>query len=316
MLFFIAALDVVEIVICTVINLTTEYLKLHEVIYTKHTDQAYLQCKFYATYTDYHMAIWWAYNSGIVIVCTYQAYLTRKVPGNYNETRFIALNMITIATDVIVFFLSYYGARGFYKDILVSSFLLLADSITLGCIFIPKVYIILFRPEKNVVHGRTSLGTIDHETGTEMRKTSRLSQQSFMSLLSNSSNGTCIESTTQNDLIKQQRKRKLSVFCRSGFNFPSDNPIPRKVYSTKDVYKSNGLKTCTAVDGQQSPDTMSRRKRTFSSLTNKYFLRSPNNNVSRLTVHSKMSLNNRQRLRISRQLFDISARSVHFEDEP
>lgn len=234
MFFFISILVGVEIVICTVIVLTTDEGKLLEIIYIEHTDQAYLQCKFYATYADYHMAIWWAYNSGIVIVCTYQAYLTRKVPGNYNEARFIAFNMMTITTDVIVFFLSYYGTRGFYKDILVSSFLLLANTITLCCIFIPKVYVILFRPEKNVAHGKTSLGTIDDDVRIEMRKISRSSQRSTVSMLSSSSNGTSIESASQN-CFKQQRRRKLSVFCKDGFRFASETSIATEICSNFDL---------------------------------------------------------------------------------
>ncbi|KAK3740758.1 hypothetical protein QZH41_005889 [Actinostola sp. cb2023] len=149
--------------------------------YSAVSNEAFLQCKFYATYTDYNMAVWWTYNTGIVLVCTYQAFLTRKVPGSYNEARFIAFTMMTISTDVIVFFLSYYGTRGYYKDVLVSMFLIIAVTVTLCCVFVPKVYVILMKPEKNVDHNPVRRMGFIENSETEMRKISHVSQRSCTS---------------------------------------------------------------------------------------------------------------------------------------
>ena len=163
MLVFIAGFVAIETIICTVIVLTNPVGGLKDVVYSDMKNEAFMQCKL-ASYTSYSTALWWGYNSGLVLVCTYQAFLTRKVPRNYNEARFIAFNMMTISTDVLMFFLSYYGTKTYYKDIMVSSFLIVADTVTITCMFSPKVYVIIFRPQKNIEHRSTiSLGTLDDE---------------------------------------------------------------------------------------------------------------------------------------------------------
>ena len=163
MLVFIAGFVAIETIICTVIVLTTPEGGLKEVVYSDMKNEPFMQCKL-ASYTSYSTALWWGCHSGLVLVCTYQAFLTRKVPRNYNEARFIAFNMMTISTDVLMFFLSYYGTKTYYKDIMVSSFLIVADTVTITCMFSSKVYVIIFRPQKNIEHRSTiSLGTLDDE---------------------------------------------------------------------------------------------------------------------------------------------------------
>ena len=189
MLGFVAILVAIEIIICLVITLTSPDDGLKEVQYSDMNNEAFVQCKL-ASYTNYNMALWWSYNCGLVLVCTYQSFLTRKVPGNYNEARFIAFNMMTISTDVLMFFLSYYGTKTYYKDILVSSFLIVADTVTISCMFLPKVYVIVFRPQKNVEHSTTvTLGTLDEDGYNDERKISTRSDASTVSSLSNGSSG-------------------------------------------------------------------------------------------------------------------------------
>ena len=173
MLVFIAGFVAIETIICTVIVLTTPEGGLKEVVYSDMKNERFMQCKL-ASYTSYSTALWWGCNSGPVLVCTYQAFLTRKVTGNYNEARLIAFNMMTTYTDVLMFFLSCYGTKTYYKDILVSSFLIVADTVTIACMFLPKVYVIVFRHQKNVEHRSTiSLGTqLDDEEYQNDRKIS------------------------------------------------------------------------------------------------------------------------------------------------
>ncbi|XP_001625662.2 metabotropic glutamate receptor 2 [Nematostella vectensis] len=222
MLLFIAVIVAMEIVICTVIILTTPD-GLLETSYSPISGYAFSQCKFNATSTDYHMAVWWTYNACIILICTYQAYLTRKLPGNYNEARFIAFTTITISTDVLVFFFAFNGTRGYYKDVMVSSFLVLADTITISCVFLPKCYIILLRPEKNIVYGSVfNLGTIDDvKIGeNEMRKISRVSQRSCTSYISSSSAeiGKLERSkyfTTSEDGVSEKKRKSSRTSQRS-----------------------------------------------------------------------------------------------------
>ena len=103
MLVFIAGFVAIETIICTVIVLTTPEGGLKEVVYSDMKNEPFMQCKL-ASYTSYSTALWWGCHSGLVLVCTYQAFLTRKVTGNYNEARLIAFNMMTTSTDVLMFF--------------------------------------------------------------------------------------------------------------------------------------------------------------------------------------------------------------------
>ena len=81
MVLFISGFVAMEIAICTIIVLTVPGGSLMEVQYSEMKNEAFAQCTF-AQHSQVHIALWWCYNTGIVLVCTYQAYLTRKVPGN------------------------------------------------------------------------------------------------------------------------------------------------------------------------------------------------------------------------------------------
>lgn len=214
MVVFISGFVAIETAICTIIVFTTPDGGLKEVVYSDMRNDAFVQCKL-ASYTNYNMALWWCFNSGLVLVCTYQAFLTRKVPGNYNEARFIAFNMMTISTDVLMFFLSYYATQTYYKDILVSSFLIVAATVTITCMFVPKVYVIVFRPEKNVDHrSAVNLGTLaDDEDEHNDRKISTRSNTSVLSSLSTaSSNQVDVkENRAYDDKNMDERIRKIST---------------------------------------------------------------------------------------------------------
>ena len=218
MVTFIIGFVLTETVICVILVLTNGHLT--EVVYSDMKNEAFIQCKF-ASFANYNIALWWGFNCGLVLVCTYQAFLTRKVPGNYNEARFIAFNMITISTDVLMFFLSYYGTKTYYKDILVSAFLIVADTVTITCMFLPKVYVIVFRPQKNVDSRSTvSLGAFDtdDDEGQLDRKISSRSNTSVLSSLSTLS-GSQIETrnnVTYHENNLESRSRKISSVLTNG----------------------------------------------------------------------------------------------------
>ena len=218
MLIFIAIFVAIETIICVVIVLTTPDGELREVVYSDMKNEAFVQCKL-ASYTNYDMVLWWSYNTGLVLICTYQAFLTRKVPGNYNEARFIAFNMMTISTDVLMFFLCYYGTNTYYKDILLSSFLIVADTVTITCMFLPKVYVIVFRPQKNVEYRSTvNLGTLDEDEYHNDRKISTRSNVSMISSLSNASSGMADarENTAYDEIHQEDGTRKTSSVVSNG----------------------------------------------------------------------------------------------------
>ncbi|XP_028653717.1 metabotropic glutamate receptor 1-like isoform X2 [Erpetoichthys calabaricus] len=103
------------------------------------------------------------FNGLLIMSCTYYAFKTRNVPANFNEAKYIAFTMYTTCIIWLAFIPIYFGSN--YKIITTCFSVSLSVTVALGCMFTPKIYIIIAKPERNVRSAFTTSDVVRMHVG-------------------------------------------------------------------------------------------------------------------------------------------------------
>lgn len=105
-----------------------------------------------------------AYNILIIVVCTLIGFFTRKLPDNFNESWFIFISATTTLFAWTVFVPAYFTMYYAYLQSAILGFCLVLNCfITLGCLFSPILYAVIFVPNERIKFSASML-TRDQST--------------------------------------------------------------------------------------------------------------------------------------------------------
>ena len=92
-----------------------------------------------------------AYNLLLLVVTTYFAFRTRKVPQNFNEAKFINLTVYILCVLWIAFIPAYFITTALHTSFHTGSLviaIILSATVTLCCLLVPKVYFLFLGKRK------------------------------------------------------------------------------------------------------------------------------------------------------------------------
>ncbi|XP_077977726.1 metabotropic glutamate receptor 2-like [Glandiceps talaboti] len=97
------------------------------------------------------------YNVLLVLLCSYYAFKARKVPSNYNETRFISVSVYTTLVIWLAFIPTYFTTnRSYFKVTFLSLAMIMNATVTLVCLYMPKIYAVHFLKDSDINAGATN----------------------------------------------------------------------------------------------------------------------------------------------------------------
>lgn len=91
------------------------------------------------------------YNSLLLVACVYCAFKTRKLPDNYNESRFISFCVYSTVIIWLTFIPAYFAVgKAFFEAMFLSLAVLSNATLILMCIFVPKIYAVYFVKQEDM----------------------------------------------------------------------------------------------------------------------------------------------------------------------
>ncbi|XP_033834067.1 glutamate receptor, metabotropic 5a [Periophthalmus magnuspinnatus] len=165
------------------------------------------------------------YNGLLILSCTFYAFKTRNVPANFNEAKYIAFTMYTTCIIWLAFVPIYFGSN--YKIITMCFSVSLSATVALCCMFVPKVYIMLAKPEKNVRSAFTTSTVVRMHVG-DAKKAAKVgkSSSSMANFFRRRASGQEISSNGKSVTWAQnERSYRPNLWKRMSFHVKKKDPI-------------------------------------------------------------------------------------------
>ena len=83
------------------------------------------------------------------LLCTYYSFKARNIPDNFNEAKYVGFSMYILLLSAAAYYPAEFALPGYYGNVVVCISLTVTSWGLLGCLFAPKIYVILRHPEKN-----------------------------------------------------------------------------------------------------------------------------------------------------------------------
>lgn len=137
-------------------------------------------------------------------MCTVYAVLTRNIPEAFNESKFIGFTMYTTCIIWLAFVPIYFTSSQSNHIALnittLSVSISLSATVTLLCLFSPKLYIILLHPEKNVRQSMMPQHKYSKSVSNKTQEPTVVGQNAVIKVTTCiQTNNTRVDSATQSD---------------------------------------------------------------------------------------------------------------------
>ena len=131
----------------------------HQARIVRPAHSVFLVCRYYSSFSGQALLMSIAfYLMALSLLCTVYAFKARTIPENFNEAKYIGFSMYIFLLSAIVSQPVELALEGWYVIVVNSGATLVSSFGLLGCMFGPKVYVIIAHPEQNTMEAvRTQL---------------------------------------------------------------------------------------------------------------------------------------------------------------
>ncbi|XP_076681819.1 metabotropic glutamate receptor 8 isoform X2 [Andrena cerasifolii] len=180
------------------------------------------------------------YNMFLILMCTLYAFKTRKIPENFNEAKYIGFTMYSTCIVWLAFVPIYFGSNNDYKVQIASMCMCIniSASVALGCLFTPKVYLVLFQPYKNVRPGHANTGAL--QSGNRAAYSMRFSGGRSQTMQSMTSCSRSSPPASRQDEVKHANECQAGI-RETAVEVYDDDEEDRKLSTVQEVSESRDI---------------------------------------------------------------------------